>query len=78
MCVCGVCVCLCVSVCVCVDQAVSTLDLVNIWSGTTEFSTHDTLFNVHTWIVYQRLQVNVCVCVCVCVRRGTGHRCPTL
>ena len=37
-------------------QAITTLDLVNIWSSAAEFSTHDVLFNVHTWVTYQRLK----------------------
>lgn len=28
----------------------------NIWSSAAEFSTHDVLFNVHTWVTYQRLK----------------------
>ncbi len=37
-------------------KALTTLDLVNIWSSAAEFSTHDVLYNVHTWVTYQRLK----------------------
>jgi len=37
-------------------KALTTLDIVNIWCSAAEFSTHDVLYNVHTWVTYQRLK----------------------
>jgi hypothetical protein len=37
-------------------QAITTLDFVNIWDSAIEFSTHEMLHNVHTWITYERLK----------------------
>jgi len=41
---------------VAVLQAITTLDFIKSHNSAVEFSAHDTLYNVHTWVTYLRLK----------------------